>query len=95
MMNEHCDKHQLEKPVITDMNSDLHRQMTARIDELEFRVAFLDDLLDSLNSTVALQAQQLVDLQDQFKLLYGRVESAGKGEGIAAFDAASEVPPHY
>jgi len=67
----------------------------ARIDELEIRVAFLDDLLDSLNATVSQQAQQLMDLQSQFKVLYSRVESNGKGEGIEAFDAAQEVPPHY
>ncbi|WP_410211942.1 SlyX family protein [Aquirhabdus sp.] len=87
MMNEHCDKRQLDEPLSIILRD--------RIDELEIRVAFLDDLMDSLNSTVAAQAQQLMDLQDQFKVLYSRMESANKGEGIAIFDAAAEVPPHY
>ena len=88
MMNEDCDKHQFD-------DAPLDERLVARIDELEIRVAFLDDLLDSLNATVSQQAQQLMDLQSQFKVLYSRVESNGKGEGIEAFDAAQEVPPHY
>ena len=87
-MNEDCDKHQFD-------DTPLGERLVARIDELEIRVAFLDDLLDSLNATVSQQAQQLMDLHSQFKVLYSRVESGGKGEGIEAFDAASEVPPHY
>jgi SlyX protein len=88
IMNEDCDKHQFD-------DTPLGERLVARIDELEIRVAFLDDLLDSLNATVSQQAQQLMDLHSQFKVLYSRVESGGKGEGIEAFDAASEVPPHY
>lgn len=87
-MNEDCDKHQFD-------DTPLDGRLVVRIDELEIRVAFLDDLLDSLNTTVAQQAQQLMDLQSQFKVLYSRVESNGKGEGIETFDAANEVPPHY
>ncbi len=87
MMNEHCDKRQLDEPLSNILGD--------RIDTLEIRVAFLDDLLDSLNATVAAQAQQLMDLQDQFKVLYSRMESTSKGEGIEVFDAASEIPPHY
>ena len=98
-MNEDCDKRQLDDQMITPfanhLSNDLSDRLVARIDELEIRVAFLDDLLDSLNATVAQQAQQLMDLQDQFKLLYNRVDSGGKGEGIEAFDAVNEVPPHY
>jgi SlyX protein len=88
IMNEDCDKHQFD-------DTPLGERLVARIDELEIRVAFLDDLLDSLNATVSQQAQQLMDLQSQFKVLYSRVESNGKDEGIETFDAASEVPPHY
>jgi SlyX protein len=88
IMNEDCDKHQFD-------DTPLGERLVARIDELEIRVAFLDDLLDSLNATVSQQAQQLMDLHSQFKVLYSRVESNGKDEGIEAFDAASEVPPHY
>ena len=92
MMNEDCDKRQFDDASLDECRNE---QLIARIDELEIRVAFLDDLLDSLNATVAQQAQQLMDLQDQFKLLYNRVDSNGKGEGIEPFNAAQEVPPHY
>ncbi len=94
MMNEHCDKRQLDDR-IDQLNGQSIQILLDRIDQLEIRVAFLDDLVDSLNTTVAEQGQLLMDLQDQMRLLYSRIESANKGEGIAVFDAQFEVPPHY
>jgi SlyX protein len=88
MMNEDCDKRQLD-------DASLDERLVLRMNELEIRTAFLDDLVDALNATVAEQAQQLMDLQSQFKLLYSRFESNGKDEGIEPYDAASEIPPHY
>lgn len=94
MMNEHCDKRQLDDR-LDQLNGPSIPLLADRMDHLEIRVAFLDDLVDSLNSTVAEQAQLLRDLQDQMRLLYSRIESGHKGEGVAAFDALLEVPPHY
>lgn len=71
------------------------RLLEARIEALEIRCAFQDDLVDSLNDTVAAQTQSLRDLQDQLRLLYQRVVSLSKDDGIAVFDPLSEIPPHY
>ncbi len=94
MMNEHCDKHQLDER-IDQGNGQSVQILQQRVDELEMRAAFLDDLVESLNSIVGEQAQLLMDLQAQMRVLYSRLESANKGEGIATFDAAQDRPPHY
>jgi SlyX protein len=94
MMNEHCDKRQLDDR-IDQLNGQSVQILQQRIDELEMRATFLDDLVESLNGTVAEQSQLLMDLQTQMRLLYSRVDSSHKGDGISNFDAAAEVPPHY
>lgn len=82
------------------MNNDssiLEATLSARIDDLQVKVAFMDDLVESLNQLVISQSQQLNDLQLQMQLLYRRVEAAAQqGEaGVEAFDPLNEVPPHY
>ncbi|MBI1451508.1 MULTISPECIES: SlyX family protein [Acinetobacter] len=68
---------------------------SAPIEDLQVRIAFLDDLVDQLNDQVAKQNLEIADLQKQMKLLYSRIESADLSEGIAAFDPMTNRPPHY
>ncbi|QQX87316.1 SlyX family protein [Cupriavidus necator] len=67
--------------------------MDDRINELEIKLAFQEDLLDTLNSTVARQQQQIDLLQEQFRALYQQVRSAATT--AAETDPQQEVPPHY
>lgn len=68
--------------------------MDDRINELEIKLAFQEDLLDTLNSTVARQQQQQIDLlQEQFRALYQQVRSAATTAAEA--DPQQEIPPHY
>ena len=64
-----------------------------RITELEIRLALQDELLASLNDTVA-DLRQTLDLQQaQLRLLYQRqqqAQDAGKH-----FAPQEEIPPHY
>ena len=53
----------------------------SRLDELESRQAFQDDLIESLNQVVARQDRELADLAEAASL-------PGSGDG-------HEVPPHY
>ncbi len=70
--------------------------LSQRVDELEIRLSYLDDLVDTLNAVIAQQDRQLQDLQHQLRLLYQRLEAAAGAEsGIAPFDPASDIPPHY
>jgi SlyX protein len=64
-----------------------------RIDELESRIAFQDDLIESLNEVVARQDREIARLARRVADLEGKVED------IAAAAPASgeghEPPPHY
>ena len=76
-------------------NLDEQASFSAPIEDLQVRIAFLDDLVEQLNDQVTKQNLEIADLQKQMKLLYMRIESADLSEGIAAFDPMSDRPPHY
>ena len=68
---------------------------SAPIEDLQVRIAFLDELVDQLNQQVTRQNLEIINLQKQMTLLYQRVESADLSEGIAEFDPIIDRPPHY
>lgn len=68
---------------------------SAPIEDLQVRIAFLDDLVEQLDGQIAKQNQEIAHLQKQMQLLYRRVEAADLDEGITAFDPMMDKPPHY
>ena len=68
---------------------------SAPSEDLQVRIAFLDDLVEQLNEQVTKQNLEIADLKKQMQLLYQRVESADLSEGIAPFDPLTNIPPHY
>lgn len=76
-------------------SSDDHATLSRLIEDLQVRIAFLDDLVDQLNDQVAQQNTEIMDLNKKMKILYQRVESADLDEGIAPFDPVTNRPPHY
>lgn len=64
----------------------------ARLTELETRLAFADDLLETLNQTVVRQQAQIDLLQDQLRLLHQRLKDALPEDARGPRD---EIPPHY
>ena len=68
---------------------------SAPIEDLQVRIAFLDDLVEELNQQVTRQNLEIADLKKQMQLLYQRVESADLSDGIAPFDPVTNRPPHY
>ncbi|HQV24812.1 MAG TPA: SlyX family protein [Acinetobacter sp.] len=76
-------------------NFDNQASLSAPIEDLQVRIAFLDDLVEQLNQQLAIQTQEITDLKKQMQFLYQRVESSDLSEGIAAFDPMSDRPPHY
>ena len=76
-------------------NTDNQASFSAPIEDLQVRIAFLDDLVDQLNDQVARQSVEIADLKQQMQLVYQRIESADLSEGIAAFDPMTNRPPHY
>jgi SlyX protein len=66
--------------------------MEARLDELEAKLAFAEDLIETLNQTVIRQQVQLDLLQQQVRLLHQQLQDALPDEARIPRD---EVPPHY
>lgn len=67
--------------------------MEARLNELESRVAFQDDLVEELNRIVAAQQQQIDLLQQQLQLLYDHIRTLSP-TGMEP-STEEERPPHY
>lgn len=79
-----------------DQLRQLESTFSARIDDLQVKVAFQDDLVESLNQMVASQQRTILDLQQQMQVLYQRVESYQNGDTeVEPFNPLTEIPPHY
>lgn len=66
----------------------------ADITDLQIKIAYLENTVDTLNDVIAQQDKTLKDLQDQLKLIYKFLESRDD-DGIAPFDLLADRPPHY
>jgi SlyX protein len=66
-----------------------------RLEVLESRLAFQDDLIESLNGVVARQDRELLDLSRRLRDLESRFNELAEAAGPAGAAAGFEVPPHY
>lgn len=66
--------------------------MEARLTELEVKLAFAEDLLETLNTTVFRQQQRIEQLERQVRELRQLVLQALPAEPRRLRD---EIPPHY
>ena len=67
-------------------------EIQARLGELEVKLSFSEDLLDSLNRQVFRQQEQIDALQRQVHALRQQLPGQG-GEGT--LNPRDEIPPHY
>lgn len=67
--------------------------MESRLTNLETKVAFQDDLVESLNRIVASQQQQIDLLQQQVQMLYDQLRSLAPSN--VALESEEARPPHY
>ena len=65
--------------------------LSARIEALEVRIAYQDQTIEALNSTITDQWKRIEDLSRQIVRLSDRLEQAEALEQ----PAPSEKPPHY
>ncbi|OTG85651.1 SlyX protein [Acinetobacter sp. ANC 4558] len=80
---------------MTKQNINDQASFSAPIEDLQVRIAFLDELVDQLNIQVVQQSVEIADLKRQMQFLYQRVDSADLSEGIEVFDPLTNIPPHY
>jgi SlyX protein len=66
--------------------------METRINELEAKLVFAEDLLEELNKTVYRQQQQIDQLQKELRELRKQVAASIPNEQRSLRD---EIPPHY
>ncbi len=66
--------------------------MDTRLNELEAKLAFAEDLIETLNQTVIRQQGQLDSLQQQMRLLHQQFKDTRPDETQSLRD---ELPPHY
>ena len=70
-------------------------ELENRIIELEIRLALQDELVGSLNDTVATMQNPLDLQQAQLRLLDNKIQQQREGAGDKPYSLADEVPPHY
>lgn len=66
--------------------------MQDRLTEIETKLAFAEDLIDTLNRTVFRQQEQIDLLQAQLRLLHGQLQALQPED---ARSPREEIPPHY
>lgn len=66
-----------------------------RLDELESRLAFQDDLIEQLNEVVANQDRQLMNLQARLTALQKRMDALADAAPVIGESGGHEIPPHY
>lgn len=71
--------------------TDTHAQLI----DLQIKIAYLENTVETLNEVIATQDRELKDLQDQLKLIYQYLQNNYNDDGIAPFDLLADRPPHY
>lgn len=66
--------------------------MEARLTELEVKLAFAEDLLETLNHTIYRQQAQIDLLQHELRALRQQMLQSQPAEQRSLLD---EIPPHY
>lgn len=66
--------------------------LESRLDEVEAKLAFAEDLLDRMNLTIFRQQEQIELLERQIRLLHEQLREVRPKEER---DLRDEIPPHY
>lgn len=77
---------------MTESPDSLPASAEARLTELETKLAFAEDLLETLNQAVIRQQAQIDLMQEQLRLLHQRMKDALPEDARSLRD---EIPPHY
>ncbi len=67
-------------------------QALERLDNLEMRIAFQDDIVEQLNNEISIHQELIRNLQEQLRLIGQRVKDMNTQPLDGPVD---ETPPHY
>lgn len=76
-------------------DSDQQQQQQQRITELETRMAFLEDTVDTLNTQVADLSQQFTLAKRAIQMLHEKLEQTSSADSGIKNPADEAPPPHY
>jgi SlyX protein len=79
---------------MTANDSAKDHDFASRLDELESRLAFQDDLIESLNQVITRQDREITTMASQLKDLFTRISEQLEPATPGAA-AEHEIPPHY
>lgn len=71
------------------------QETASRLDELESRAAFQDDLIESLNAVVARQDGEIAELRRRVQALEDKLADLAEAASLPGVAPGHEVPPHY
>ncbi len=74
------------------MNS-LIEKLESKIDDLEYKVAYQEQTIDSLNDALTQQQLQLSKMQEQMRFMVGKLKSMTSSN--LADPSEETPPPHY
>jgi SlyX protein len=69
------------------------QQLQSRIDDLEYKVAFQEETIDTLNNALSEQQLQLSKMQEQMQFIVGKLRSMSSSN--MADESEETPPPHY
>lgn len=75
-----------------DANANDLEQVHQRLESLEIKASYTEDLLDQLNMTIYQQQQLIERLVEEIKTLRQQVPDGGSG---SVRNLRDELPPHY
>jgi SlyX protein len=73
----------------------VERGIESRLEELESKLAFQDDLIESLNEIITRQDLDLVRLEQRVRSLAERLTDIAESAPMSGGSSGHEVPPHY
>lgn len=78
---------------VNEPRSPASEQLCERINSLETRHAFQDDVIEQLNSELANHQAEIAELKQQLKLIAGRLKTLQSNNDLN--EEADTPPPHY
>ena len=70
-------------------------ELEKRLDELESRLAFQDDLIESLNQVISRQDRNLARLTLMLQGLTAKMNDIAESAAVTGDSSGHEIPPHY
>ncbi|MDP6375797.1 MAG: SlyX family protein [Pseudomonadales bacterium] len=73
----------------------MSREIGARVDELEARTAFQEDLIGKLDEALIAQQARIDQLEKALEMLLASLSDGSTGPESVTSDPAADIPPHY